>query len=177
MGVIYKQYYSTPAGELVIASYKDKICLVDWRFRKMRSQIDARIMKGLNAEFEEKETGLIGEVKNQLDEYFREERKVFNVPLEMIGTEFQQSVWNELLKIPFGKTESYIELSRKLKNEKAIRAVASANGANAISILVPCHRIHGSSGELIGYAGGLKTKRYLLNLEKVNLNPNQGLLF
>jgi len=90
---------------------------------------------------------------------------VFDIPLRLAGSEFQQKVWQALLQIPFGKTATYLGLSNKLQNPKAIRAVAAANGANAISIMVPCHRIIGSSGELIGYAGGLKAKQQLLELE------------
>ena len=95
----------------------------------------------------------------------------------MVGSPFQQEVWNELLKIPFGETESYLGLSKRLNNEKAIRAVAGANGANAISIIIPCHRIIGEKGDLTGYAGGIETKKKLLQLENVNLFPDQLKLF
>ena len=88
----------------------------------------------------------------------------------MVGTEFQKSVWEELLKIPYGQTASYLELSRAIGNEKAVRAVANANGANAIGIIIPCHRIIGSDGSLTGYAGGLDVKRKLLEIEN-NLFP------
>jgi methylated-DNA-[protein]-cysteine S-methyltransferase len=90
---------------------------------------------------------------------------VFNVPLLFVGSDFQKQVWNALMQIPFGVTKSYMELSKQFGNEKAIRAVASANGANAISIMVPCHRIIGSNCELTGYAGGLPVKKQLLQLE------------
>ncbi|HIP27800.1 MAG TPA: methylated-DNA--[protein]-cysteine S-methyltransferase, partial [Sulfurovum sp.] len=86
-------------------------------------------------------------------------------PLLMVGTDFQRSVWDGLIKIPYGTTASYLELSKNIDNEKAVRAVASANGANAISILIPCHRIIGSNGDLVGYAGGLSAKKKLLELE------------
>ncbi len=101
----------------------------------------------------------------QLEEYFAQKRTSFDVPLLLCGSDFQKRVWQELLQVPYGTTISYLELSRKLGDEKAIRAVASANGANAISILVPCHRIIGSNGELTGYAGGLRAKKSLLQLE------------
>jgi methylated-DNA-[protein]-cysteine S-methyltransferase len=100
-----------------------------------------------------------------MDEYFLGERKAFDIPLLMVGTEFQHSVWQGLIQIPYGTTASYLELSRNIGNEKAVRAVATANGANAISILIPCHRIIGSNGDLVGYAGGLATKKKLLELE------------
>lgn len=111
-----------------------------------------------------------------MTEYFNKERDSFSVPLLLAGTDFQKSVWNTLCEIPYGKTQSYLELSRKLNNPKAIRAIASANGANAISILSPCHRIIGHNGDLVGYAGGLKAKKELLLLEG-SLEQNQLDLF
>ena len=93
-----------------------------------------------------------------------------------MGTDFQKEVWTELIKIPYGESRTYLELSKQLGNELAIRAVASANGANAISIIVPCHRIIGSDGKLIGYAGGLSAKKKLLELEGA-LKTNQLSLF
>ena len=159
------QYFKTPFGELVLGSYQEKLCLADWRYRKMRTAIDNRLKKGLNAEFVEEPSDIIEKTKKQLNEYFNKERTTFNLSLLLVGTDFQKTVWNELIAIPFGKTNSYLELSKKLKNEKAIRAVAAANGANAVSIIVPCHRIIGSDGKLVGYAGGLTTKKKLLLLE------------
>lgn len=112
-----------------------------------------------------------GEIKilkdciKQLDEYFLGKRKTFDLPLKQTGTDFQQKVWNELLKIPYGKTISYLELSQRLGDIKAIRAAASANGKNKLSIIVPCHRVIGSDGSLVGYGGGLPRKKWLLNHE------------
>jgi len=113
------------------------------------------------------------QTKAQLDEYFLGERSEFDIPLLLVGSEFQQGVWRALLEVPYGETASYLDLSKRLNNEKAIRAVASANGANAISIIVPCHRIIGSNGELTGYAGGLPLKKRLLDLE----NPQEAAEF
>ena len=93
------------------------------------------------------------------------QRTTFDIPLLLVGTEFQKSVWNELLNIPYGTTISYAQLSQRLDNPKAIRAVASSNGANSISILIPCHRVIGSDHKLTGYAGGLVAKKTLLELE------------
>lgn len=101
----------------------------------------------------------------QLDEYFNRKRTVFDLPLDLQGTEFQLRVWNELLKIPFDRTITYKELALKLGNLKAIRAVGTANGANPVSIIVPCHRVIGSDGSLTGYAGGLWRKKWLLEFE------------
>ena len=171
------EYFKTSYGELILGSFNDKLCLCDWRFRKMRASIDNRIQKELNADYKIEETSVMQNTKLQLNEYFNGDRKVFDIPLLLIGTDFQKSVWNELLKIPYGKTDTYLELSKKLENEKAIRAVASANGANAIAFIVPCHRIIGSDGKLIGYAGGLNVKKKLLQLESDKQIPEQMQLF
>ncbi len=101
----------------------------------------------------------------QLQEYFNDQRQVFSLTLNPEGTDFQKRVWSELLKIPYGKTISYLELSQKLGDVKAVRAVAAANGKNPLWIIVPCHRVIGSDGSLTGYAGGLHRKKWLLNHE------------
>ena len=165
-GIIHTAYFKNDYGELIIGSYEQQLCLCDWRYRKMRSSIDKRIQKGLQAEYVEEESDIIDETRKQLSAYFAGELTRFDLPLLMVGSDFQKQVWELLLQIPFGKTESYAGLSKKLGDIKAIRAVASANGANAIAIIVPCHRIIGSDGNLTGYAGGLTTKRKLLRLEK-----------
>ena len=101
----------------------------------------------------------------QLQEYFDLKRNTFDLKLQLNGTNFQQKVWNELQKTPFGKSISYLELSKKLGDAKAIRAVANANGKNPLSIVIPCHRVIGSDGSLTGYSGGLHRKKWLLDLE------------
>lgn len=170
MSQIYISYFKSPVGELIIGEYEGTICLCDWRYRKQREQIDTRIKNGLQVEFQYKKTTLIKQTISELTEYFSKNRQEFSIPLTLIGTDFQQEVWKALIAIPYGKTMSYLDLSKKLSNEKAIRAVASANGANAISILIPCHRIIGSKGELTGYAGGINAKKRLLELE----NPSKS---
>ena len=107
---------------------------------------------------------------NQLKEYFAGTRKEFDIPLDIEGTDFQKKVWNELQKIPYGKTISYKSLSEKLGDVKAIRAVGKANGQNPIAIIIPCHRVIGANGTLVGYAGRLAIKEKLLHLEGA-LNP------
>lgn len=109
------------------------------------------------------------EAVNQLNDYFAGNRKVFDFKINPQGTDFQQKVWQELLNIPFGKTMSYLDLSKKLGDVKAIRAVASANGKNPLWIVIPCHRVIGTDGSLTGYAGGLWRKKWLLEHE----SPNQ----
>jgi methylated-DNA-[protein]-cysteine S-methyltransferase len=101
----------------------------------------------------------------QLQEYFEGTRSYFNLPLQQNGTDFQQRVWKQLLEIECGQTQSYLELARKLGDEKCIRAAASANGKNNLAIVVPCHRVIGSGGKLVGYAGGLWRKQWLLEHE------------
>jgi methylated-DNA-[protein]-cysteine S-methyltransferase len=101
----------------------------------------------------------------QLDEYFSGKRKNFDLPIRQKGTEFQQKVWTELMQIPYGKTISYLQLAQRLGNVKTIRAAASANGRNQLSIVVPCHRVIGSDGSLTGYGGGLPRKKWLLDHE------------
>jgi len=165
MNKISIQTYKSPIGELLLGSYEDKLCLADMKYRRMRTSIDKRIQKGLNAEYIEQSSVVIEETIKQLQEYFAGDRKEFNIPLLTVGTAFQKSVWEGLIKIPYGTTASYLELSKNIGNEKAVRAVASANGANAISIMIPCHRIIGSNGDLVGYAGGLPVKKKLLELE------------
>lgn len=117
----------------------------------------------------EKITDIIPEILQdcvcQLQEYFKGLRKEFNLKLNPQGTEFQKEVWEYLSRIPFGKTVSYLELSKQIGNVKAIRAVANANGKNPIWIIIPCHRVIGADGSLTGYAGGLHRKQWLLNLE------------
>ena len=162
------RYYKSPVGELKIASFGECICLCDWRYRRMRQAIDVKISKDLDSEMTEADSDeLIDFCIQQLEEYFTSKREEFSLPIKEVGTNFQKEVWSALRDIPFGKTKTYLELSRSLGNEAAIRAVASANGANALSILNPCHRIIGSDGSLVGYAGGLAAKKALLKLEGV----------
>ena len=166
MNEVHYQYFNSPYGELVLGTFDNKLCLCDWRYRKMRAEVDARLSKCLNANFVEARNEIIDDTTEQLDEYFNYKRQIFTIPLLMAGTVFQKSVWSELLNVRFGTTSSYLQLAEKIGNKKAVRAVASANGANAISIIIPCHRIIGSNGQLVGYAGGLSAKEKLLNLEQ-----------
>lgn len=163
--VIQIHRYKSPCGDLILGSFGNKLCLCDWTIEKHRSLIDNRLRRFFQADYEEMTSEIIEEAEKQLNEYFNRERTQFNIPLLFIGTDFQKNVWNKLLEIPYGKTVSYKELAEQLGMEKAVRAVANANGANAISIFVPCHRIIGSNNSLTGYGGGLTAKQFLLDLE------------
>ena len=144
-------YYKTPIGTAKIIGDENGISSI--------SVIDEEI------ETSKKIPTCLKDCVQQLDEYFKGKRTNFNLKLNPKGTEFQQKVWNELLNVPFGKTRTYLEQSKKLGDVKAIRAVASANGKNPIWIVIPCHRIIGSNGSLTGYAGGIWRKKWLLEHE------------
>lgn len=115
-------------------------------------------------------TELLSMATIQLDEYFQGKRTVFSLPFKLTGTPFQFAVWKELQNIPYGKTTSYKEIAQKINKPKAYRAVGMANNKNPLPIIIPCHRVIGSNGKLIGYAGGLKLKNYLLELEQSHTN-------
>lgn len=174
--MIFIQNYISPVGELILGSFEDKLVLCDWKYRRMRKSIDNRICKEFHSQLEEGETAVIKSAKSELDAYFAERLTVFKTPLKLVGTDFQIAVWSALQEIPFGKTVSYLDLAKRLDNEGAVRAVASANGANAISIFIPCHRVVGSDGSLTGYAGGIPAKKKLLQLENAAV-IRQGELF
>ena len=148
---VKKYHYNTPIGNLWIAEKQNKIYKISF----------FDIIQGDTCE-----TTLIKETFHQLNEYFNKKRQIFDVPLLLEGTDFQLKVWKELMKIPYGQTASYKDIATSIGNPKACRAVGLANNKNKIIIIIPCHRIIGSNGQLTGFAGGLNTKKYLLNLEK-----------
>ncbi len=166
MNQINIQYYKTAYGELLLGEFENQLILCDWRYRKMRERIDTRLQVSLDADYLEKDSEVLKLTRSQLNEYFNNERKQFDIPLKIIGTDFQQQVWSNLIKIPYGKTTNYFQLASSIGNTKAVRAVANANGANAISIIIPCHRVNGSDGELARYAGRVPTKKKSLDLEQ-----------
>lgn len=157
--------YNSPCGVLMLGSFDDKLCLCDWQVKKHRNPVDRRLKNILRAVFAEGTSEVMEHAVKQLDEFFAKQRTEFSIPLLFVGTDFQKAVWNELLKIPYGKTISYGEMARRIGMPKSVRAVANANGANSISIFAPCHRVIGSNGSLTGYGGGLDVKRSLLELE------------
>lgn len=159
-------HYHFPCGEMILGSFDGKLCLCDWPDGRRRASTDMRLQRILKAEFVEGSSNVIETVQQQLNEYFLNQRREFDIPLLFIGTDFQKKVWNELRNIPYGKTVSYGELARRIGMPKAVRAVANANAVNAISIIAPCHRVIGTDGNLTGYGGGLNRKKFLLELEK-----------
>ncbi len=169
MNQINIQYYKTKIGELILGSFEGQLCMIDYRYRRMRTTVDNRLKKGLDAELVEKDNEVLIETRKQIDEYLNGERKEFNIPILMVGSDFQKTVWEALMKVQYGETASYLDLAKRINNEKAVRAVASANGANSIGLIIPCHRIIESNGGLGGYGGGLPVKKKLLKLESLKL--------
>ena len=145
-------YENTPVGKLCIGEEDGYITRVTWNHIPM--------------EFVLEETELILCCKQQIDEFFAGERKAFDLPLAPLGTEFQKKVWNALQEIPYGETRTYGEIAAAVGNPKAARAVGMANNKNPIAIIIPCHRVVGANGKLVGYAGGMERKMFLLELER-----------
>lgn len=172
--IIFISYYKTIIGELILGSYENQLCLLDFRYRKMRSIIDNRLLTNLDAFYFEKETPLLRITILQIKAYLKGTRTEFSLPIKMVGSPFQLQVWEALKTIPYGTTISYLDLARQIGDPNAVRAVASANGANAIALIIPCHRVIGSSQKLVGYAGGLRIKKKLLETElALSKNPNE----
>jgi len=165
MNTIHIQHFKTLYGELMLGAFEEQLCLCDWRYRRMRESIDLRVTRGLDARYVEAVHPVITQAISELEEYFEGDRDTFEVPLLTVGTDFQKQVWDELLKIPYGQVVTYAQLATRINKPDALRAVGTANGANALSIFIPCHRIQGSNGALVGYAGGLRAKEKLLALE------------
>jgi AraC family transcriptional regulator of adaptative response/methylated-DNA-[protein]-cysteine methyltransferase len=155
----------SPVGKFIIGTTERGCCLFESCDRGGIERIRARMMKRYNAELKEGTNSLIDEIKKQSDEYFAGTRKVFDFPLDQKGTTFEKSVWNALRTIPYGETRSYGEMASQLGKPGAARAVGRANGMNYIAVVIPCHRVIDSNGNLHGYGGGLWRKRWLLEHE------------
>ena len=164
--MVYLKYIDTPIGKMRIGASDEGICLFDFQYRKSIDSIMKRIENLSGKQFAEGDHPHFKLLEQQISEYFVGTRKDFDLPLHLVGTPFQKSVWEGLLKIPYGETRSYKQQSIFLGNEKAIRAVATANGENGIAIIIPCHRVIGTNGTLVGYGGGLQRKKWLLDLER-----------
>jgi AraC family transcriptional regulator of adaptative response/methylated-DNA-[protein]-cysteine methyltransferase len=166
--VVYINRILTPVGPLIAGAADEGICLLEFTERKMLETQFKRLVKYLNCSFVPGSNKIIEQLSGELKLYFEGKLKTFTVPIIYPGTQFQNKVWEALLKVPYGETRSYEEQSVNIGNPQAVRAVAKANGDNRIAIIIPCHRIIGKNGELVGYGGGLWRKKFLLNLEKNN---------
>lgn len=155
----------TPLGPMVAGAAGGDVVLLEYVDRRLLPAQIARIARAIGCVFAHGETPILATLKRQLDEYFRRERSSFDVPLRLTGTDFQVRVWEALQRIPSGATRSYAEVARAIGQPSAVRAVARANGDNRIAIVIPCHRVIGSNGRLVGYGGGLWRKQRLLELE------------
>ncbi len=156
---IKKTYYLSPIGLLEIRGSEKGISFISF-------------VANVNNVIEN--PPCLRECVNQLNDFFNGKRKSFNISFDLEGTDFQKKVWNEILKIPFGKTKTYNDIAKKLENKEAVRAVGNAVGKNPLAIVIPCHRVIGSDGGLVGYAGGIWRKKWLLNFEYKDF---QGELF
>lgn len=155
MDEIFIQFYPSPIGVIEITANTKAILSINFVNEKKEDNYNNITLKGYR----------------QLQEYLEDDRRDFDLPLEPKGTEFQQKVWAELQNIPYGKVLSYLQLAKRLGDEKVIRAAAAANGKNPVGIVIPCHRVIGANGDLVGYAGGLDKKRLLLQHEGVLSKP------
>lgn len=159
MSAVAYKTIQTPVGALRLVANHQGVMALLWEDDNPR-----RVRLG--APIEDKHHAILLEGEHQLQEYFGGKRQTFTLPLAPVGTVFQKKVWAALQTIPFGETRSYGQIAEHIGHPTAVRAVGGANGRNPISIIVPCHRVIGANGKLTGFAGGLKTKAYLLNLEK-----------
>ena len=159
----------SPVGDLQLVAGDHGLLAILWHDTRAKSAPSPTLAANHNHP-------ILLEAERQLQQYFQGDRKSFSLQLQLIGTRFQLDVWHALLGIPFGETRSYGQLARQLGNPNAMRAVGAANGKNPIPIVVPCHRVIGASGDLVGFGGGLKLKAQLLELERarsVSTRPGQ----
>lgn len=156
--LFYTRIDASPVGPLLLAGDQDALHVLSFGAGSRPREIDAA--------WQPDTKGVLTHVRRELDEYFAGRLTKFSTPVAFAGTPFQNTVWQELRRIPYGETISYLDLANRIDNPKAVRAVGMANGANPIAIIVPCHRVIGSNGSLTGFGGGLPTKRALLELEK-----------
>ena len=150
---------ASPVGLLKLVAHETALVAVLWENENPKRVRLAELV-------EQADHPVLLETQKQLTEYFAGKRQQFDLPLDFAGTEFQHKVWQALLSIPFGETRSYRDIAEQIGNVKAVRAVGAANGKNPISIIAPCHRVVGTNGKLVGFAGGLDNKDILLRLEK-----------
>lgn len=158
--------YASPCGELLLGSLGSKLCMCDWTAGGRADATAERLGRLLDASVIEGTSAVIEHAADGLDEYFQGLRREFPLDILAAGTPFRKAVWQAIMSVPYGRCISYSQLAESIGRPSAVRAVAAATGANALSVVIPCHRIIGASGELTGYAGGLDAKRFLLRLER-----------
>ena len=166
MPFITTQQYLSPVGELTLGTFDNQLCLCNWHNKKNKAAVQRRLFKHFKAILKEGDNAILEATVSQLDAYFSGHKMRFEIPIITAGTDFQKQVWEALQSVKYAQTISYSTLAQKIDHPNAVRAVANANAANALSIIIPCHRIIGHSGKLVGYAGGLDTKQRLLEREQ-----------
>jgi AraC family transcriptional regulator of adaptative response/methylated-DNA-[protein]-cysteine methyltransferase len=162
---IHYAVFSTPLGKVIAAEHKNRLFRLEFLGRKNPGSLVKPIARRLKAEISGGRSPVLEKTRKQLKMYFDGRLKKFNLPLELMGTDFQRSVWRRLTRIPHGKTVNYGRIAERIGRPKAARAAGMAIGSNPISIIVPCHRVIGKSGDLVGFGGGLWRKRWLLKHE------------
>jgi len=173
--IISVKYIHTPLGEMIAGATGEAICLLEFHDREILEKQKERLEKYFKTELIEQDHPLFTQLEQELKEYFDQKRTEFTIPIAYLGSPFQERVWESLLKIPYGATRSYAQQSELIGDKKAIRAMAKANGDNRIAIIIPCHRVIGSNGEMTGYGGKIWRKKALLELEGAIMK--QGELF
>jgi O-6-methylguanine DNA methyltransferase len=158
--------FTSPLGEMLAVCSPHGLCLLEFVGQGGVGRELAQVEAARGGPAVEGSSALTEQLGQELAEYFSGRRRTFGIPLDLIGTPFQMSVWQALLEIPYGQTWSYAQQAHHIGQPSALRAVAAANGQNKVSILVPCHRVIGSDGQLTGYGGGLPRKQWLLSLER-----------
>jgi AraC family transcriptional regulator of adaptative response/methylated-DNA-[protein]-cysteine methyltransferase len=162
----------TPLGPMLVGSTDEALVLLEFVDRRQLAAQIGRIARRLRAVFVPDRSPIMERVGVQLTEYFGGQRRRFDIPLRLAGSSFEREVWEALLEIPYGETRSYAEVAQRVGRGSAMRAVGRANGMNALSIVIPCHRVIGSDGRLVGYGGGLWRKERLLELERAGSERN-----
>jgi O-6-methylguanine DNA methyltransferase len=177
MEIINMTEFSTPLGPMLAGATSEGVCLLEFTNRIRLEKEFQELQRLLNATMQPGRNQHLDQLENELSEYFDGKRKSFSVPLHTPGNEFAQTVWKTLQEIPYGKTCSYKEQAEMMNNPKAIRAIASTNGRNRLAIIIPCHRVIGSDGNMTGYAAGIDKKKWLLKFERENSGVPEGSLF
>lgn len=157
--------FESPLGEMIAGATETGVCFLEWHDRGGVERIKERVIKRYPAQLEEGSNRYLKLLNSELEKYFQGKLEKFSVPVDVKGTPFELRDWEQLMKIPYGTTISYGELARRMGNVNASRAVGRANGANYLSIVIPCHRVIEANGKLRGYGGGLWRKQYLIELE------------